>query len=36
MNEIETLEKEEADRLLTKRKVPEFQPGDTVRVNVRI
>ncbi|HEY8003403.1 MAG TPA: 50S ribosomal protein L19, partial [Phenylobacterium sp.] len=36
MNMIETLEKEEADRLLAKRKVPEFQPGDTVRVNVRI
>jgi large subunit ribosomal protein L19 len=33
---IETLEKEEADRLLAKRKIPEFQPGDTVRVNVRI
>jgi large subunit ribosomal protein L19 len=36
MNVIETLEKEEADRLLAKRKTPEFQPGDTVRVNVRI
>jgi large subunit ribosomal protein L19 len=36
MNVIETLEKEEADRLLATRKVPEFQPGDTVRVNVRI
>ncbi|MFI4951056.1 MAG: 50S ribosomal protein L19 [Caulobacterales bacterium] len=36
MNMIETLEKEEADRLLAKRKVPEFQPGDTVRVNVKI
>ena len=36
MNMIETLEKEEADRLLAKRSVPEFQPGDTVRVNVRI
>ena len=36
MNVIETLEKEEADRLLAKRKIPEFQPGDTVRVNVRI
>jgi large subunit ribosomal protein L19 len=36
MNVIETLEKEEADRLTAKRKVPEFQPGDTVRVNVRI
>ena len=36
MNVIETLEKEEFDRLLATRKVPEFQPGDTVRVNVRI
>ena len=36
MNVIETLEKEEFDRLLATRKVPEFQPGDTVRVNVKI
>jgi large subunit ribosomal protein L19 len=36
MNVIETLEKEEADRLLAVRPVPEFQPGDTVRVNVKI
>jgi large subunit ribosomal protein L19 len=36
MNMIEILEKEEADRLLATRKIPEFQPGDTVRVNVRI
>ena len=36
MNMIETLEKEEADRLLATRKIPEFQPGDTVRVNVKI
>jgi large subunit ribosomal protein L19 len=33
---IETLEKEEADRLLAMRAVPEFQAGDTVRVNVKI
>lgn len=36
MNMIETLEKEEADRLLAARAIPEFQPGDTLRVNVRI
>ena len=36
MNVIEQLRKEEADRLLANRKVPQFQPGDTVRVNVRI
>src|ERR1700753_3558054 len=36
MNVIEQLRKEEADRLLETRKTPEFQPGDTVRVNVKI
>ena len=36
MNVIEQLRQEEADRLLAQRQVPEFQPGDTVRVNVRI
>lgn len=35
MNVIEQLEKEEAQRL-SARKVPEFRPGDTVRVNVKI
>ena len=36
MNLIQTLEKEEADRLGAVRSTPEFQPGDTVRVNVKI
>ena len=36
MNVIEQLRKEEADRLLAVRKIPEFRPGDTVRVNVKI
>src|SRR6201994_755589 len=36
MNVIQTLQKEEAERLLANKKIPEFQPGDTVRVNVRI
>ncbi len=36
MNLLQTLEKEEADRLIEKRATPAFQPGDTVRVNVRI
>lgn len=36
MNIIQQLEKEEADRLLANRSIPDFQPGDTVRVNVRI
>jgi large subunit ribosomal protein L19 len=36
MNIIEQLEQEEAQRLQARRKTPEFQPGDTLRVNVRI
>ncbi len=36
MNVIQELEKEEAARLTSARKTPAFQPGDTVRVNVRI
>ena len=37
MNVIQTLEAEEAKRLVDKRGgVPDFQPGDTLRVNVRI
>ncbi|HEY5290275.1 MAG TPA: 50S ribosomal protein L19 [Caulobacteraceae bacterium] len=36
MNVIEELEKEEAARLTDGKKIPAFQPGDTVRVNVKI
>ena len=36
MNVIEELEKEEAARLTAGKKIPNFSPGDTVRVNVRI
>jgi large subunit ribosomal protein L19 len=36
MNVIEELEKAEADRLLAGKKIPYFQAGDTLRVNVRI
>ena len=36
MNVIEQLEKEESTRRLALRGVPEFEPGDTLRVNVRI
>ena len=37
MNILQTLEAEEAARLVEKRGgVPDFQPGDTLRVNVRI
>jgi large subunit ribosomal protein L19 len=34
MNVMQTLEQEEIKRLLAKRPVPEFAPGDTVRVTV--
>ena len=36
MNIIEQLEKEQVATLTKKRKVPEFGPGDTVRVNVKV
>jgi large subunit ribosomal protein L19 len=36
MNIIQTLEAEEAARLKAIRSTPKFQPGDTLRVNVRI
>jgi len=36
MNVIQDLEQEEAARLVAGKKIPTFQPGDTVRVNVRI
>jgi large subunit ribosomal protein L19 len=36
MRVIEEIEKEEAKRLLASKKIPDFAPGDTVRVNVRI
>jgi large subunit ribosomal protein L19 len=35
-NIIAELEKEESARLLAGKKIPDFQPGDTVRVNVKI
>jgi large subunit ribosomal protein L19 len=35
-NIIADLEREEAQRLAGKRAVPDFRPGDTLRVNVRI
>ena len=35
-NIIADLEREEAQRLAAKRAVPDFRPGDTLRVNVRI
>ena len=36
MNIIQELEQEEVRRLLVGKKSPAFQPGDTVRVNVKI
>jgi large subunit ribosomal protein L19 len=36
MNIIETLEAEQAAKLAKTSKVPEFQPGDTVVVNVKV
>ena len=36
MNIIQTLEKEQADRLAELRPIPEFRAGDTLRVNVKV
>ncbi len=36
MNIIAALEAEELQRLAAKREIPEFQPGDTLVVNVRV
>ncbi|MGE4372594.1 MAG: 50S ribosomal protein L19 [Xanthobacter sp.] len=36
MNIIQTLEAEQAAQLAEKRPIPEFQPGDTVIVNVKV
>ncbi|MCA0405762.1 MAG: 50S ribosomal protein L19 [Proteobacteria bacterium] len=36
MDIIQTLEKEEAARVLGDKKIPDFAPGDTVIVNVKV
>ncbi|SNY90558.1 large subunit ribosomal protein L19 [Cohaesibacter sp. ES.047] len=36
MNIIEQLEQEQMAEIKAKRELPEFSPGDTVRVNVRV
>lgn len=36
MNIIQQLEAEQAAKIEAKRKLPEFSPGDTVRVNVTV
>ena len=35
-NVIQDLEREESERLLAGKKIPDFGPGDTLRVNVKI
>jgi large subunit ribosomal protein L19 len=36
MNLVQTLEKEQADRLSANKTIPAFDPGDTVIVNVKV
>ncbi|MFO1170656.1 MAG: 50S ribosomal protein L19 [Hyphomicrobiaceae bacterium] len=36
MNILQQLEKEQVDQLVAKRPVPQFEPGDTVKVGVKI
>jgi large subunit ribosomal protein L19 len=36
MNVIQQLEQEQIDRLVGERPIPDFAPGDTVRVNVKV
>ena len=36
MNVIQEMEKEQAERLEAKRPIPEFAPGDLLRVNVKV
>src|SRR6188508_1398150 len=36
MNLIQTLNKEQADRLTAGKTIPDFEPGDTVIVNVKV
>ncbi len=36
MNLIAELEQEQLDRLVAERGVPDFRPGDTLRVNVKV
>ena len=36
MNIIETLEREQIERLTEGREIPDFRPGDTVRVNYKV
>ncbi|MGM0422437.1 MAG: 50S ribosomal protein L19 [Pseudomonadota bacterium] len=36
MNEIEKYEQQQVEKLTADKKIPDFSPGDTIRVNVRV
>lgn len=36
MNDLQKFEQQQQDKLAADKKIPEFQPGDSVRVNVKI
>jgi large subunit ribosomal protein L19 len=36
MNLLQTLEQEQIEKLVADRPIPDFQPGDTVRVSVKV
>jgi large subunit ribosomal protein L19 len=36
MDVIQQVEKEQLDKLTAERQIPDFRPGDTVRVNVKV
>ena len=36
MNTVQKLEQEQIDKLVAERPVPEFRPGDTLRVHVKV
>lgn len=36
MNLIQQLEKEQVEKLISNKKIPSFDPGDTVQVNVKV
>ena len=36
MNIIQEIEKEQIEKLTAEKSIPEFSPGDTIRVNVKV
>ena len=36
MNIIDKIEKQQIDKILADRKIPEFSAGDTLKVNVKV